>query len=264
MNQSSPPKLQTDNGVLLSEEEQGRLIRAIESAIEVNRQDQFHAWLSGPFRTLLPHEILVCLELRVGGDARQIDCLHHHPLDAASMDVICNPVHGLAVRLAHAYRSNKRQSCTVDANALKALLAADARQLDPDILHNVVIHRIKFISGALYSFVLVNVPLDQVNRCRQLFKLLSAHLKMALSRSIIPREQGQAVSLTERELEILGWMSEGKSNSEISALLGISAMTLKHHVSKVYRKLDVQNRAEAVSRGLSAAGLRSQGNIRQT
>lgn len=61
-----------------------------------------------------------------------------------------------------------------------------------------------------------------------------------------------AAPLTERELEILRWMGEGRSNREISAILDISAITLKNHVTKIYRKLDVQNRADAVARGLAA------------
>jgi transcriptional regulator EpsA len=237
---------------MLSEEEQDRLIRAIESAIEVNRQDRFHAWLRGPFRALLPHDIVVCVELRVGGDALQIDCLHHNPLDADAMDVLCNPEHGLAIRLAKSYRADRRQSCTVDANALEAMLCTDGRRSDQGLLHNVVIHRIKLLSGASYSFVLVNVPHDQLDRCRQLFRLVSSHLKMALSRTIAKHDRKDVASLTRRELEILQLMGKGKSNREISAMLGISAITLKSHVSKLYRKLDVQNRAEAVSRGLSS------------
>jgi DNA-binding CsgD family transcriptional regulator len=53
-----------------------------------------------------------------------------------------------------------------------------------------------------------------------------------------------------RELETVRWMGEAMSNREISTILGISAITLKQHVSKIYRKLDVQNRADAVAQGL--------------
>ncbi|MFH1869376.1 MAG: LuxR C-terminal-related transcriptional regulator, partial [Pseudomonadota bacterium] len=40
-------------------------------------------------------------------------------------------------------------------------------------------------------------------------------------------------------------------NHEIGAALGISPLTVKNHVQKIYRKLNVQNRAHAVSRGIS-------------
>ena len=252
MKQSSPSSPRIERSAALGAEEQARLIRAIESAFEVNWPEQFHVWLRGPFRELLPHEILACVELRVGEDARQTDFLLNAPLDAGSMEVLCHPEHGLALRLAKTYRSDRRQSCIVGADALDALLDTGGARPEPGLLHNAVIHRVRLLSGASYSFVLYNVPGDQVDHCRHLFKLLSSHLKMALSRALAKPERRDAAPLTRREVEILQWMSQGKSNREISAQLGISAITLKSHVSKLYRKLDVQNRAEAVARGLHA------------
>jgi DNA-binding CsgD family transcriptional regulator len=57
--------------------------------------------------------------------------------------------------------------------------------------------------------------------------------------------------LTGRELEILHWVYEGKSNMEIGMILGISGLTVKNHVQNILRKLNVQNRTQAVAKGLS-------------
>lgn len=54
--------------------------------------------------------------------------------------------------------------------------------------------------------------------------------------------------LTQRELEVLGLIALGKTNKEISAVLVVSPGTVKAHTSNIYRKLDVSNRTEAVSR----------------
>jgi DNA-binding CsgD family transcriptional regulator len=250
-----------ERNVKLSEQEQALLIRAIESAIEVGRQDQFDAWMRGPFRALVPHESVVCMELDERGTARQVACLHHNLVDATTMEFLGNPERGLAVRLARSYRSNRRQSCKVDANALKALLDTDGSLSDRGCLNNAVIHRIKLLSGTTYCIVLVNVAEDQLDRCRQLFKLLSSHLKMALSLAIAQSQRKEGAPLTRRELEIVQLMSKGKSNREISVILGISAITLKSHVAKLYRKLDVQNRADAVSRGLTSPDLSTRSNV---
>ncbi len=243
------PQVSTRSGFMLREHEQHLLIRAIESAIEVADQGQFQAWMRGPFRMLLPHESVACLELDKHGGVRQRVCMHHHLVDAVTMELLDNPEHGLAVRLARSCRGDRRQSCMVDANALKAMLAKDSALCDRGLLHNAVIHRLKLLSGSAFRVVLINVAEDQVERCRHLFKLLSSHLKMALSRAIARQEQRTAAPLTVRELEILRWMGQGKSNREISAILDISAPSLKNHVTRLYRKLDVQNRADAVSRG---------------
>jgi DNA-binding CsgD family transcriptional regulator len=240
----------SERSVKLSEQDQERLVRAIESAIEVSETDEFHAWMRGPFRALLPHESVVCIELSDRGHARPVDCLHHTLVDAATTDFLCHPERGLAVRLARSYPGRTQISCMMNADAINALLEADRRPADPHPLHNAVIHRTRFLSGAGYFFVLVNVPQDQIDRCLHLFKLLSSHLKMALSRAIAPPARKPAAALTRRELEIVQLMSDGKSNREISVALAISPVTLKSHISKIYRKLDVQNRAEAVLQGM--------------
>jgi DNA-binding NarL/FixJ family response regulator len=52
--------------------------------------------------------------------------------------------------------------------------------------------------------------------------------------------------LTERELEILKKVSDGMTNAEIGYALGISAQTVKNHVTSILRKLAVNDRTQAV------------------
>jgi ATP/maltotriose-dependent transcriptional regulator MalT len=62
-------------------------------------------------------------------------------------------------------------------------------------------------------------------------------------------EQGFLVEpLTERELEVLGLIAEGRSNTEIATELIVALGTVKAHTSSIYRKLDVRGRTEAVIR----------------
>ncbi|MBV8212032.1 MAG: response regulator transcription factor [Verrucomicrobia bacterium] len=53
--------------------------------------------------------------------------------------------------------------------------------------------------------------------------------------------------LTERELEVLRQMCEGKSNKEIGSKLFITEGTVKTHVKSIFYKMDVISRSEAVS-----------------
>ena len=57
--------------------------------------------------------------------------------------------------------------------------------------------------------------------------------------------------ITPREQEILKWIQLGKSNIEIGLILDISPLTVKNHVQKLLRKLNVQNRAQAVGKALA-------------
>jgi predicted ATPase/DNA-binding CsgD family transcriptional regulator len=54
--------------------------------------------------------------------------------------------------------------------------------------------------------------------------------------------------LTEREVEVLALMAEGRSNPEIAAQLILAVGTVKFYTSAIYGKLGVRNRVEAVRR----------------
>jgi DNA-binding NarL/FixJ family response regulator len=56
-------------------------------------------------------------------------------------------------------------------------------------------------------------------------------------------------TLTAREREVLDLLGHGLSNKLIGRELHISEHTVKFHISSLYAKLGVNNRAEAVSRG---------------
>ena len=60
-----------------------------------------------------------------------------------------------------------------------------------------------------------------------------------------------AESLTERQRDILGLLAEGLSARGIADRLGISERSVRSHITTLYRRLEVTNRVEAVSRALS-------------
>jgi DNA-binding CsgD family transcriptional regulator len=65
------------------------------------------------------------------------------------------------------------------------------------------------------------------------------------------RDQAQvaALGLTPRELEILALIAEGLSNREIAERVFVSENTVKTHSSRVFDKLGVRRRTQAVQRG---------------
>ena len=58
--------------------------------------------------------------------------------------------------------------------------------------------------------------------------------------------------LTDREREILELIAQGRSNAEITETLGLSPKTVRNHVSNVFAKLQVRDRAEAIVRAREA------------
>jgi DNA-binding NarL/FixJ family response regulator len=70
-----------------------------------------------------------------------------------------------------------------------------------------------------------------------------------------PRPQAQAElfpELTEREREVLQFIARGRSNGDIAAELVISLKTVRNHVSNIFSKLQVADRAEAIVRAREA------------
>jgi DNA-binding CsgD family transcriptional regulator len=57
-----------------------------------------------------------------------------------------------------------------------------------------------------------------------------------------------SLGLSPRECEILAALASGQSNKEMARALGISPNTVKTHVARVYEKLDVQKRMQAVEK----------------
>ena len=66
-----------------------------------------------------------------------------------------------------------------------------------------------------------------------------------------PREDIQderVVSLTKREIEVLSLVLEGKSSREVAATLVCSKRTVDFHLARIYEKLRVSNRVQAMRR----------------
>jgi DNA-binding NarL/FixJ family response regulator len=70
-----------------------------------------------------------------------------------------------------------------------------------------------------------------------------------------PRVQ-QTLGISERELEVLELLASGRSNKEIASRLGVSPNTIKTHAAKLYGKLDVKRRTEAIRRAREIGMLR--------
>ncbi|EKE06466.1 MAG: LuxR family transcriptional regulator [uncultured bacterium] len=59
-----------------------------------------------------------------------------------------------------------------------------------------------------------------------------------------------SLKLTDKEIEVLNWIKEGKSSWGISVIQGVSQRTVDFHVTNIKRKLGVFSRPQAVAVGL--------------
>lgn len=83
--------------------------------------------------------------------------------------------------------------------------------------------------------------------------LLDAIRQVHAGKNYIPPEVGAKLAtrlsspkLSDRELEVLQHIAQGKNNSDIATVLGISEGTIKFHITNIFSKLGVSDRTQAV------------------
>ncbi len=75
------------------------------------------------------------------------------------------------------------------------------------------------------------------------------------ARAAAPAAAEELPMLSPRESEVLALVAEGRSNNEIGAVLFISPITVRNHVSRILEKLQVRDRREAMIRVQRAGGV---------
>ncbi|MBX3236340.1 MAG: autoinducer binding domain-containing protein [Nitrospiraceae bacterium] len=76
---------------------------------------------------------------------------------------------------------------------------------------------------------------------------LSRYLHGAIMRITPPVIAPAGSDLSPREQTVLDWMRHGKTNWEISRILGVSERTIRFHAESIFHKLDVSSRTQAVA-----------------
>jgi len=80
--------------------------------------------------------------------------------------------------------------------------------------------------------------------------LVTPSMRRAMAERASTARTGDAArALTERELQVLRGMAAGRSNAQIGRSLYLSEDTIKTHAARLFRKLGVNDRAQAVALG---------------
>lgn len=75
--------------------------------------------------------------------------------------------------------------------------------------------------------------------------LLSGYLASVCCKTSV--RQDRESELTDREIECLYWIAEGKTSDEIAVILGISRNTINNYITSVMRKTATKTRSEAIA-----------------
>jgi len=78
----------------------------------------------------------------------------------------------------------------------------------------------------------------------------AAMAKVEVKPNFEPAEPLEALGLTPRESEVLLWVAQSKSNSEIATIVGCAENAVKVHLARIFEKLGFENRNTATVRAL--------------
>jgi len=238
---------------ILDKREQEYLLRTIESGVGLTERRQLFLWTQGAFQALLPHEIMLCVQLDAAGTVDHVECLHRTVLDRAALAALKAHV---APALVARWKAGCAAPIVVDANDEILRAAGVAHGLGHGLIHGLM-HGSAGRGAIGTVFALLGMPSRPDMRQAYFLQLLLPYLHLGLLR--MPAASGaghEALSapvrpLSGRELAVLDGVRAGRSNEEVARQLGISALTVKNHLQRSYRALGVANRAHAVARCLA-------------
>jgi DNA-binding CsgD family transcriptional regulator len=88
---------------------------------------------------------------------------------------------------------------------------------------------------------------ENTNRYKGLLEYLLPYLHRTLLANTHTPQANRVKGLSPREMLVLEWMKQGKTNWEISRIIGVSERTVRFHVESIFMKLDVGSRTQAVA-----------------
>lgn len=145
-----------------------------------------------------------------------------------------------------------------DVDGIEATRRLRARSDAPPVLVLTTFDDDELLSGALRAgaagFLLKDSPAEDLIRAVRTVSLGHALLDPAVTGRVLDAYRsgtgsGAGVApeaLTARELDVLGLIGRGRSNSEIAGELTISEVTVKSHIGRIFTKLDLRDRAAAI------------------
>ncbi|GHJ43428.1 DNA-binding response regulator [Catellatospora sp. TT07R-123] len=184
-------------------------------------------------------------------------------LRSAGLDVVGEAADGLeAVKLARALRPDVilmdiRMPALDGLEATRRILAESPQ---PRVIMLTTFDLDRYVYAALAAgasgFLLKDVTPEHLVNAVRLVSTGDALLSPSITRRLVqrfaqpggdqPQVPADLSTLTPRELEVLRLVGRGLSNSEIAASLTLSEATVKTHVARIFAKLDLRDRAQAV------------------
>lgn len=232
----------------------GEAVAACQTVVDMS--DLF-MWTQGPLWAYLPHDVMLFSVQDSQSQWLFSDCLHSQPLKGQLVNALIDRRHGLLSNLIQESRKLNLHILYIDpegrsdqpldpelSRAAKALNLGALWFSDTGALPG--FHRVSFALLGLQLQGMAPQQIDWIAPCIQA-ALCRVASRLAATAASAMDDSLQAKVLTSRQMEIMKWVRQGKSNYEVGAIMGISPFTVKNHLHKIYQRLNVHNRVQAVA-----------------
>lgn len=239
----------------------------LSDSINLKTHFEILCWLQSDLQEFLPHEIMISAwgDFSAGVIRNDIISPIAGVRSLNSEDVAVTP---LMLELFSCWKSfgNKPYAMNVGESGFQILDTGTKLELRKHLkkMRSVMVHGIKDERGShdsLYMMFSSTKYYNETDRMAMSYMLPhidfalrqikhlphQAHTKLELVAKEIEKETDN-LGLSAREVEVMSWVILGKTNSEIGSILSISGFTVKNHMYRVFKKLFVSNRAQAVGR----------------
>ena len=254
------------NAQSLSDLDVETLMLNLDASLRVYQREHFFSWTQGLLQSLIKHEVIVCA-LRSGEPPTlRADSFSMIAAEQAIFGELFLREPSAALGLIKVWEDRGFRPLICDATDSPFSRGLFAQELGRVSATQILAHGTHDARGqacGFYAFICAPGTLGP--RQAYVARLVTPFLHAAWVRTEVngrakgsdPARIEEARRITTREEEILRWVSLGKSNFEIGSILAISPLTVKNHVQKILRKLNVVNRAQAVGKALELRMLKN-------
>lgn len=239
-----------------------RVFSVIQQSQNIQTHWDYFVWLQNNVAEFIPHDML----LAVWGDFNQsIDSTLDYDAASNIEGIRTRTIMGktdkmdnLMLSLYQRWMHNGCNYFTID-DLTKTTLGKEIKRLFPKqaaVMNSLLVYGVRDTRGesdCLYVFFYK----DNTLKVKPLMlDLIIPHIDHTLRKITLLNqieEIGKPVfetginGLSDRELEVVSWIKAGKTNQEIGMILNISQNTVKSHLKRIFQKLNVGRRAQAVA-----------------
>ncbi len=252
---------ETMSNLDISEKNHKILNSLMYESLHIQSHLDFMLWLQSDFQRFITHDVMIAAWGDFSLGIIYVDIVSLIP-GVRTGKVSSTNLTQLLQRLFESWKSHSQKpfSLSFDKGIFKDHeFGCIEANINLKIMKSAFVHGIKDYRGGhdcLYVFI------SSVNKMPIIFKKALSilipfidctlrqlkHLPQQLSKDVEEQVEVEIVgTLSAREVEIIEWVKGGKTNQDIALILDISPFTVKNHLQRIFKKLDVLNRAQAVT-----------------